>query len=100
MSLTSQDVRAIRHADHLVFRHNTPRYAGGPREDWLECGLDSLHSPTGYEQVHAVTLEPAVITIYHRDSRPGGGQPGHPSAQRHRPRRHVRLHRDLPALQP
>jgi hypothetical protein len=80
MSLTSQDLRAIRHADHLVFRHNMPRYAGGPREDWLECGLDGLHSPTGYEQVHAVTLEPAVITIYHRDPRPGAGQPAIRSA--------------------
>jgi hypothetical protein len=78
MSLTSQDLRAVRHADHLVFRHNTPRHAGGPREDWLECGLDGLHSLTGYEQVHAVTLEPAVITIYHRNPGPGGSQPGYP----------------------
>ena len=78
MSLTSQDLRAIRHADHLVFRHGTPRYPGGPREDWLECGLDGVHSPTGYEQVHAVTMEPAVITIYHRDPRPGTGHPSHP----------------------
>jgi hypothetical protein len=77
MSLTPQDLRAIRHADQLVFRHGTPRHVGGLREDWLECGLDGLHSPTGYEQVHAVTLEPAVITIYHRDPGPGG-QPGHP----------------------
>ena len=78
MSVTSQDLRAIRHADQLVFRHGTPRYAGGPPEDWLECRLDGLHSPTGYEQVHAVTLEPAVITIYHNRDDPGGAQPGHP----------------------
>ena len=78
MSLTSHDLRAIRHADHLVFRHGTPRYVGGPREDWLECGLDGIHSPTGYEQVHAITLEPAVITIYHHDHDPGDGQPFHP----------------------
>ena len=78
MSLTPHDLRAIRHADHLVLRHNMPRSPGGPREDWLECGLDGVHSPTGYEQVHAVALEPAVITIYHHGHGLGGGQPGHP----------------------
>jgi hypothetical protein len=78
MSLTPHDLRAIRHADHLVFRHGTPRYASGPRADWLECRIDGVHSPTGYEQVHAITLEPAVITVYHYDHNPGDGQPGHP----------------------
>ena len=78
MSLTAQDLRAIRHADQLVFRHGTPRYTGGPPEDWLECRLDGLHSPTGYEKVHVVTLEPAIITIYHRGTDGDGEQPGHP----------------------
>ena len=64
MSLTPHDLRAIRHADQLVFRYNTPRHPGGQREDWLECGLDASRSPTGYEQVHAVVLEPSALTVY------------------------------------
>jgi hypothetical protein len=79
MSLTPHDLRAIRHADHLVFRYNTPRHSGGERENWLECGQDAWHSPTGYQQVHAVALEPPSITIYHGDDTdPVGGGPGHP----------------------
>lgn len=49
MSLTLQDLRAIRHADHLVFRHNTPSVRGGDRQDWLECGLDVADSTARYK---------------------------------------------------
>jgi hypothetical protein len=81
MSLTPHDLRAIRHADHLVFRYNTPRYRGSERENWLECGLEARHSPTGFDQVHAVALDPPVLDIYDGQA-PGaaGGRTGHPLA--------------------
>lgn len=64
MGLTPHDLRAIRHADHLVFRYNTPRQGGGERENWLECGLDARHSPTGFGQAHAVALDEPSIAVY------------------------------------
>jgi hypothetical protein len=77
MSLTAHDLRAIRHADRLVFRYNTPRYHGGQRESWLECTLEAGHSTTGFDQVHAVALDPPIIDVY--DGQPSG-EAGHPLA--------------------
>jgi hypothetical protein len=76
MSLTPHNLHAIRHADHLIFRYNTSRQHGSDWENWLECGQDAWHSPTGYQQVHAVALEPPGITICHRPRYARSTRPG------------------------
>jgi hypothetical protein len=79
MGLTPHDLRAIRHADHLVFRYNSPRSSGGQRGNWLECGLDARHSPTGFDQAHAVVLGEPRITVYDdRRGEPGDTSRSHP----------------------
>jgi hypothetical protein len=62
MSLTKQDVRAIRNADSLVFYHNIE--FAGERGNWLKTGLDARHSSTGYDQNHWVQLDGTSIRNY------------------------------------
>lgn len=68
MGLSKQDIRAIGNADTLVFFHNVPIASGGERLNWLKCIVDALHSPTGYEQMHVVHLEPTGIQCYGEDA--------------------------------
>jgi hypothetical protein len=62
MSLTKQDVRAIKNADSLVFYHNT-EYAG-ERGPWLKAMLDRRNSSTGYDQENWIAIHGTSIRDY------------------------------------
>jgi hypothetical protein len=63
MGLTKQDVRAIKHADSLVFYHNTENEAG-ERGHWLKAIHEGRESSTGFRQEHWISLTDTHLSVY------------------------------------
>lgn len=56
MTLTTQDVRALRNADRICFDHRGDTGA-------IRAILDGEHSSTGFEQTHTITVTSSVRTF-------------------------------------